>query len=75
MSPKGETTEGTTGGAAQSQRTKIIYIVYLIAALDITWMFLQFSVSPVSISAMSEQEADISVTAVNVKHAPKYSNK
>uniref|UniRef100_A0A3Q3W2D4 Organic cation transporter-like protein 2 n=1 Tax=Mola mola TaxID=94237 RepID=A0A3Q3W2D4_MOLML len=27
-------------------RAKIIYAVYLIAALDITWMFLQFSVTP-----------------------------
>lgn len=30
----------------KQKRAKIIYIVYLIAALDITWMFLQFSVTP-----------------------------
>ncbi|XP_037338226.2 solute carrier family 22 member 18 [Pungitius pungitius] len=30
----------------QQKRTKTIYIVYVIAALDITWMFLQFSVTP-----------------------------
>ncbi len=29
-------------------------------------MFLQFSVTPVSISVMSEQEAEISVPVVNV---------
>lgn len=38
----------------KQKRAKIIYIVYLIAALDITWMFLQFSVTPVSIVDMSE---------------------
>lgn len=32
--------------ADQPKRTKIIYVVYIIAALDITWMFLQFSVTP-----------------------------
>lgn len=37
--------------ADQASRTKIIYIVYLIAALDITWMFLQFSVTPVSMTS------------------------
>lgn len=30
---------------------KIINVVYVIAALDVTWMFLQFSVTPVSITA------------------------
>ncbi|XP_026234388.1 solute carrier family 22 member 18 [Anabas testudineus] len=30
----------------QPNRKKVIHIVYLIAALDITWMFLQFSVTP-----------------------------
>ncbi|XP_008335192.1 solute carrier family 22 member 18 [Cynoglossus semilaevis] len=30
----------------QPRRKRIIHIVYLIAALDITWMFLQFSVTP-----------------------------
>lgn len=34
--------------ADQPKRTKIIYVVYIITALDITWMFLQFSVTPVS---------------------------
>ncbi len=45
---------------------KMIHAVYLIVALDITWMRLQFSVTAVSISVMSEQEAEISVPAVNV---------
>lgn len=36
--------------ADQHQKTRIIYVVYIIAALDITWMFLQFSVTPVSTS-------------------------
>lgn len=47
-------------------RGKIIQVVYIIAALDITWMFLQFSITPVSIPAMSKQEAEISVHAVNL---------
>ncbi|XP_035508483.1 solute carrier family 22 member 18 [Morone saxatilis] len=54
MSRTGETTGETskssvssqTNAADQRRRTNIIYIVYLIAALDITWMFLQFSVTP-----------------------------
>ncbi|XP_020495833.1 solute carrier family 22 member 18 [Labrus bergylta] len=54
MSPSGESTEETskssvsTQGNAldQRQRMKIINVVYVIAALDITWMFLQFSVTP-----------------------------
>ncbi|XP_038557308.1 solute carrier family 22 member 18 [Micropterus salmoides] len=54
MSRRGETTEETSRASLSSQtnaedqpkRMKIIYIVYLIAALDITWMFLQFSVTP-----------------------------
>ncbi len=74
MSRRGETTEETsrapvssqTNAAEQRRRTKIIHVVYLIVALDITWMFLQFSVTPVSISVMSEQEAEISVPALNV---------
>lgn len=28
-------------------KQKVIYITYLIAALEITWMFLQFSITPV----------------------------
>ncbi|XP_070687487.1 solute carrier family 22 member 18 [Pempheris klunzingeri] len=55
MSQTGEITEETSPGASVSpqinaadrqKRTKIIYIVYVIAALDITWTFLQFSVTP-----------------------------
>ncbi|XP_042346845.1 solute carrier family 22 member 18 [Plectropomus leopardus] len=47
-----ETNEEITGASPQanvtdqSKRMKIIYIVYLLAALDITWMFIQFSVTP-----------------------------
>lgn len=29
-----------------SKKQKVIYITYLIAALDITWLFLQFSITP-----------------------------
>ncbi|XP_070820991.1 solute carrier family 22 member 18 [Chaetodon trifascialis] len=54
MHRRAETTEETsrasvspqTNPADQRKRTKIIYVVYLIAGLDITWMFLQFSVTP-----------------------------
>nr|XP_046251451.1 solute carrier family 22 member 18 isoform X1 [Scatophagus argus] len=52
MSREAETTVETsavsskTDIADKQKRAKIIYIVYLIAALDITWMFLQFSVTP-----------------------------
>lgn len=74
MNRREEPTEETSRASVSSQNdtadkrktTKIIYIVYLIAALDITWMFLQFSVTPVSISDMSEHEAEISVPALNV---------
>lgn len=63
MSPRGEPTGETspvsvssqTDAADRRQKRKVIRIVYLIAALDITWMFLQFSVTPVSISDASEQ--------------------
>uniref|UniRef100_A0A3Q3QDM7 Organic cation transporter-like protein 2 n=1 Tax=Monopterus albus TaxID=43700 RepID=A0A3Q3QDM7_MONAL len=34
------------GDPLPQTKRKIIYIVYLIAALDVTWMFLQFSVTP-----------------------------
>lgn len=33
-------------GADRRRRTTVVRVVYLIAALDITWMFLQFSVTP-----------------------------
>ncbi|XP_034720998.1 solute carrier family 22 member 18 [Etheostoma cragini] len=53
MSRRGETTETSRASAPiqanvtdQPKRRKIIHVVYLIAALDITWMFLQFSVTP-----------------------------
>ncbi|TDH17427.1 hypothetical protein EPR50_G00007990 [Perca flavescens] len=54
MSRRGETTEETSRASAPTQanvtdqpkRMKVIRVVYLIAALDITWMFLQFSVTP-----------------------------
>ncbi|XP_074522691.1 solute carrier family 22 member 18 [Halichoeres trimaculatus] len=37
---------GSAQGTDQRKKTRVIYVVYLIAALDITWMFLQFSVTP-----------------------------
>ncbi|XP_068586889.1 solute carrier family 22 member 18 [Cebidichthys violaceus] len=55
MSGRGETTKETSPRAPlptqdnvteQQKRTKVIHIIYIIAALDITWMFLQFSVTP-----------------------------
>ncbi|XP_032378410.1 solute carrier family 22 member 18 [Etheostoma spectabile] len=54
MSRRGETTGETSRASAptranvtdQAKRKTIIHVVYLIAALDITWMFLQFSVTP-----------------------------
>lgn len=46
---------------------KVIQVVYIIAALDITWMFLQFSITPVSIPTLAKHEAEISVHAVNVQ--------
>lgn len=54
MNRRGETTGETSRSPEanppeRQNATKIIYIVYLIAALDVTWMFLQFSVTPVSI--------------------------
>lgn len=48
-------------------RSKVILIAYIITALDITWMFLQFSVTPVSISTISQQEAEISVHTLNAE--------
>lgn len=42
---------GEATAAERKNATKIINIVYVIAALDVTWMFLQFSVTPVSINA------------------------
>ncbi|XP_060914766.1 solute carrier family 22 member 18 [Labrus mixtus] len=54
MSPSGESTEETSKSSVSTQdnvldqrkRMKVINVVYIIAALDITWMFLQFSVTP-----------------------------
>ncbi|KAM6950807.1 solute carrier family 22 member 18 [Lycodopsis pacificus] len=54
MSGRGETTKETSPRAplptqdnvTEQQKKKIVNIVYIIAALDITWMFLQFSVTP-----------------------------
>lgn len=70
MTRKLDATEGSSSqnnAADKRKRDKVILIVYIIAALDITWMFLQFSITPVSISALSKQEAQISVHAVNVR--------
>ncbi|KAM6943552.1 solute carrier family 22 member 18 [Xenentodon cancila] len=41
-------TSASSAAAAADQRRRatVIYVVYIIAALDITWMFLQFSVTP-----------------------------
>lgn len=62
---KGEPAEDTSPNIIpeKEKRTKIINIVYIIAALDITWMFLQFSVTPVSICPPATQEAEISLYA------------
>nr|XP_057933005.1 solute carrier family 22 member 18 [Doryrhamphus excisus] len=52
MTGRVETSDGTASvsvqanSAAQLKKNKTIHVVYLIAALDITWMFLQFSVTP-----------------------------
>ncbi|XP_034536774.1 solute carrier family 22 member 18 [Notolabrus celidotus] len=54
MNPATETTQETSKSAVpspvnaedQRKRAKVINVVYIIAALDITWMFLQFSVTP-----------------------------
>ncbi len=75
MSRAGEKAEETSRASGSSQinlteqrkRTNTIYIVYLIAALDITWMFLQFSVTPVSINAKLEQEAELFVLTLHVE--------
>lgn len=61
-----EETSSQNNTSDKRNRGKIIQVIYIIAALEITWMFLQFSITPVSISAMSKQEAEISVQAVNV---------
>uniref|UniRef100_A0A3Q4HPF0 Organic cation transporter-like protein 2 n=1 Tax=Neolamprologus brichardi TaxID=32507 RepID=A0A3Q4HPF0_NEOBR len=58
MSRRGERNEETdkasvsSNVADDSQRMTTIYAVYLIAALDITWMFLQVSVTPVSFCSL-----------------------
>lgn len=62
MSQKGGkgTTEETASGSPQTgsvdrrKTTKIIHVVYLIAALDVTWMFVQFSVTPVSLCSLCQ---------------------
>ncbi|XP_068171281.1 solute carrier family 22 member 18 [Antennarius striatus] len=49
-----EPTEEASGAPGSSRRnpaddrrkTRVIFIVYLLAALDVSWMFLQFSVTP-----------------------------
>ncbi|KAM9765787.1 solute carrier family 22 member 18 [Menidia menidia] len=54
MSGKAETLGETSRDAVsspakaadQQKKGKIIFVVYIIAVLDITWMFLQFSVTP-----------------------------
>lgn len=55
MSGKGETAEESPRTSVslspqdiseQSKRRKTVFVVYLIAALDITWMFINFSVTP-----------------------------
>lgn len=61
-----EETPSQNNTADKRNRAKIIHVVYIIAASEITWMFLQFSITPVSISTISKQEAEISVHAVNV---------
>lgn len=53
--------------ADKRNRSKVIHIVYTIAALDITWMFLQFSITPVSISVIFQPEAEISVQGLNAE--------
>lgn len=54
----------------KEKRTKIINIVYIIAALDITWMFLQFSVTPVSICLPAAQEAEKILVRMNATTLP-----
>lgn len=55
MSRRDETTEKTSAASVSSpanvaldhlQRRKVIHVTYIIAGLDVTWMFLQFSVTP-----------------------------
>ncbi|CAJ1049881.1 solute carrier family 22 member 18 [Xyrichtys novacula] len=54
MSPTGETTDETSKPSVPAEidaedkrkKAKVIFVVYVIAALDITWMFLQFTVTP-----------------------------
>lgn len=50
-----EKSETPNPPADHPQKARIVYVVYVIAALDITWMFLQFSVTPVSRSAAVTQ--------------------
>lgn len=60
-------TSSQNDNADKINRSKVIQIVYIIAALDVTWMFLQFSITPVSGSTISHQEAEISVHALNAE--------
>lgn len=60
-----EETSSQNNTADKRNRERVINVVYIIAASEITWMFLQFSITPVSISAMAKQEAEISVHAMN----------
>lgn len=60
-------TSTQNNAADKRNRSKVIQIVYIIAALDVTWMFLQFSITPVSVSSISPQKAEISVHALNAE--------
>lgn len=62
-------TSSQNNTADKRNRAKVIQIVYIITALDITWMFLQFSITPVSVSTGFPQEAEISEHAVNAQLA------
>lgn len=34
---------------------EVLYVTYLIAALDVTWLFLQFSITPVGLDRFERQ--------------------
>ncbi|XP_046897850.1 solute carrier family 22 member 18 [Hypomesus transpacificus] len=46
MAGVGPSSQTSVSDLTTRSKQKIIYVTYLIAALDITWMFLQFSVTP-----------------------------
>ncbi|XP_061671701.1 solute carrier family 22 member 18 isoform X2 [Syngnathoides biaculeatus] len=46
MTERVEISGETTLLATQRRKKRTIYVIYLIVALDITWMFLQFSITP-----------------------------